>query len=95
MGLPCRRHRLRELTPVSVEVRDGYAGDHEIGIELEDFRVAWAYASWSRPARLQIGVQVHVRPHLERILFDRALGERDRALDIAAQELEARHTSAA
>ena len=87
-GLACGGHGLGKLAPVRMEVRDRDAGDDQVRVQLQ--RLQRLLVGLLIPTRcLQIGVEVHPRPHFQRILSDGALGERNRPRAFTFQEQEA------
>ena len=77
-----------ELAPVGMEVRDRNTCDDQVRVQLEHL-LRLLVGLFVPAHRLQIGVQVHPRPHLQRILGNGALGELDGPLGIAFHEQEA------
>ncbi len=69
-------------------MRDRYTGDDQVRIDLEHLEGLLVRLP-VLAGRLQIGVQIHPRPDLERVFGDRAFGARDGGVDVALQEQEA------
>jgi hypothetical protein len=70
-----------------VEVRHRDARDHQVLVQVEGLE--HARVSLPVPAgRLQIGVQVHPRPDLQRIFRNRALGDGNGVVEVTPEELQ-------